>query len=209
VEPLQPGKAVLGRASAQDFDWKGQVIKDGVALWPIGVDTAKTVIQKRLGLARPGPGYMHFPLGLPDDYYKQLTAERHVKRWVRGYERMVWEKDAGARNEALDTEVYAYAAAMRAGVTRANWDKLEAYFKGTGDLFVAAKNSVTRANGEPSPEDMGTPEKPGTGSAETGGGGEVSAPSSAASALPVPPPPAAPAPRNNWVAPRRDWLKKH
>jgi phage terminase large subunit GpA-like protein len=33
---------------------------------------------------------------------------------------------SGARNEALDGFVYAYAAALRLGLTRANWEKLEA-----------------------------------------------------------------------------------
>jgi hypothetical protein len=66
---------------------------------------------------------MHFPLGLPDEYYKGLTAERLVSRYHRGFLTRVWEKDAAERNEPLDLEVYAYAAAIYAGVTRVNWDR--------------------------------------------------------------------------------------
>jgi phage terminase large subunit GpA-like protein len=132
------GKAILGKPSKQDIDWRGQVIKDGIDLWPIGVDSAKSLVLSRLGIEKPGPQYMHFPLGLPDSYYKGLTAERKTRKLIHGYEKWVWEKESGVANEPFDLEGYAYAAAIRAGVTRANWDKLEAFFRGTGDLFVAA-----------------------------------------------------------------------
>lgn len=134
------GKAVLGRPRAQDVNHRGQVIKDGVELWPIGTDTAKSRIYARLRIDTPGPGCLHFPLGLPDEYYQQLTAERLVTKYHHGYVKRVWEKDAGARNEALDLEVYAYAAALYAGLTRVNWDKVEAALRATaGDLFVDAE----------------------------------------------------------------------
>jgi phage terminase large subunit GpA-like protein len=88
---------------------------------------------------------MHFPLGLPDEYYKGLTAERLVSRYHRGFLTRVWEKDAAERNEPLDLEVYAYAAAIYAGVTRVNWDRLEAALRATaGDLFVDAENKKSR-----------------------------------------------------------------
>jgi phage terminase large subunit GpA-like protein len=143
----QAGKTILGRPTKQDYDHKGEKIPNGIDLWPIGADTAKTKIYARLKIEKPGPGCMHFPLGLPDEYYQQLTAERLVKKYHRGYVKHVWEKDAGERNEALDLEVYAYAAAIRAGVTRAPWDRIEATLRATaGDLFVdAAKKEGTAA----------------------------------------------------------------
>lgn len=135
----QAGKSILGRPSAQDVDHNGQRVPGGVQLWPVGSDTAKSKIYARLKITTPGPGCMHFPIGLPDEYFKQLTAERLTTRYVRGYLKRVWEKDAGERNEALDLEVYAYAAAIYAGVTRANWDRIEATLKATAqDLFVRA-----------------------------------------------------------------------
>lgn len=146
----RPGKAILGRPSDQDITHHGQIIKSGVKLWPLGVDTAKSRIYARLALVdeaskQPsGPGSMHFPLGLPDEYWDQLTAERLVTRYHHGYARQVWEKDAGARNEALDLEVYAYAAALHAGIARINWDRVEAALRATaGDLFVAAETNGT------------------------------------------------------------------
>jgi phage terminase large subunit GpA-like protein len=135
----EQGKTILGRPKKQDVDHRGKILKAGVELWPVGTDTAKAKIYARLKITEPGPGRMHFPGGLPDEYYTQLTAERLVSRYHKGYLKTGWEKDAGARNEALDLEVYAYAAAIFAGLTRVNWDRLEASLRATaGDLFVTA-----------------------------------------------------------------------
>lgn len=154
----QQGKAILGRKTKQDVDHHGHVIKDGVDLYPVGVDTGKTLVQKRLGIELAGPGCVHFPLGLPDEFFAQLTAERQVPKYVKGYLRVVWEKDSGARNEAFDLMVYAYAAAIKAGLTRVNWDRMEAMFKATGDLFTApavqqhhAESARTGEPGKPGP----------------------------------------------------------
>jgi phage terminase large subunit GpA-like protein len=163
----RPGKAILGRPSDQDITHHGQIIKSGVKLWPLGVDTAKSRIYSRLALVdevtkqAAGPGAMHFPLGLPDEYWDQLTAERLVTRYHHGYAKQVWEKDAGARNEALDIEVYAYAAALHAGVQRVNWDRVEAALRATaGDLFVAAEARDNQASGTEPPAVEKTPPAP-------------------------------------------------
>jgi phage terminase large subunit GpA-like protein len=145
----QAGKSILGRPTEQDIDHHGQKIPNGIRLWPVGADTAKSKIYARLKIEKPGPGCMHFPLGLPDEYFQQLTAERQVTKYVNGYPKRTWEKDAATRNEALDLEVYAYAAAIYAGVTRANWDRIEAGLRLTaGDLFVQAQGKEEAAAGE-------------------------------------------------------------
>lgn len=120
----QMGRPVVSRPSAQDVHYKGTVIKGGVQLWPCGVDTAKRQIYHRLKLKEPGPGYMHFPIGLDDEYYQQLTAEKLVTRYKQGvpYTEFVQTRD---RNEGIDCEVYAYAAAIRAGMGRFDWARLE------------------------------------------------------------------------------------
>lgn len=133
------GKPVIGRPTDQDVSWRGKTIKRGVKLWPVGSDTAKAVLYSRLKLEAPGPGYVHLPSGLPDEEFEQLTAERLVTRYVRGYAKREWIKDAGRRNEALDCWVYAYACALRFGISRMNWARLRAIFDaGQKDLFVAA-----------------------------------------------------------------------
>jgi phage terminase large subunit GpA-like protein len=147
------GKAILGRPTPQDVTHRGVTVKKGVSLWPIGADTAKARIYARMKTTLPGPGCMHWPAGLPDEYFKGLTAERLIKRYHKGYARMSWEKDAGARNEPLDLEVYAYAAALYAGIARVNWDKLEATMRSAaGDLFVAA--AATGTAPEAAPEEV-------------------------------------------------------
>lgn len=109
------GRPVVGRPTEQDVTWQGETIKGGVQLWPIGTDTAKSVIYGRLRQLIPGPGYMHFPIGLPDDFYMQLTAEKLQTKYVKGYPKLEWVL-VRRRNEALDCTVYSYAAALRAGI---------------------------------------------------------------------------------------------
>jgi phage terminase large subunit GpA-like protein len=127
----QSGKPVLGKPTDVDVTYKGMRIKRGAKVWPIGVDTAKSLIYGRLRLtkaAESGPGVMHFSRDLPAEYYEQLTAERLVTRYHKGHPRLEWVKPNGRRNEALDCEVYAYAAAIYLGVSRwknADWDRLE------------------------------------------------------------------------------------
>lgn len=137
----RPGKAILGRPSDQDVTHKGHVIKNGVKMWPIGTDTGKARLFARMKITEPGPGCMHFPLGLADEYWDGLTAERLVTRYHKGFQKQSWEKDAGARNEPLDIKLGCYAAALYAGIQRINWDRLESTLRAAaGDLFVAADN---------------------------------------------------------------------
>ena len=80
-----------------------------IKLFPIGVDTAKDVLFSRMRIAEPGPGYMHFPLSRSDEYFRQLTAEKLVTRYHKGFARREWVK-IRPRNEALDVRVYAMGA---------------------------------------------------------------------------------------------------
>jgi phage terminase large subunit GpA-like protein len=80
-----------------------------IKLFPIGVDTAKDVLFSRMRITEPGPGYMHFPLSRSDEYFRQLTAEKLVTRYHKGFARREWVK-IRPRNEALDVRVYAMAA---------------------------------------------------------------------------------------------------
>lgn len=79
-------------------------------LYMVGVDAAKEVIMARLAIEEPGPGCCHFPVDRDLDYFKMLTAERSVRKFVKGVAVREWTKAAFARNEALDCRVYALAA---------------------------------------------------------------------------------------------------
>ena len=106
----QPGKVILGKPTKQDINIRQQTIKRGVSLWPVGTDTAKATIYGRLRNTESGPGTYHWPVGLPVDYWQQLTAEKQITKVVNGFAKRVWVKKAGDRNEALDCEVYSLAA---------------------------------------------------------------------------------------------------
>jgi len=114
---------VLGKPTWQDVTYEGQKYPSGAQLWPIGTDTAKATIYSRLNLEKPGPGYFHFPIGVGDDYFQQLTAEKLMTKYLRGYPKPEWTK-IRERNEALDGEVMAYAAAIRAGLIHTDWAAL-------------------------------------------------------------------------------------
>ncbi len=118
----QPGKPVIGRPTKQDVMWNGEKIENGVQLWPVGSDTVKSTIYGRLKQAGPGPRTYHWPIGLEDEYYLQLTAEKQITRYVKGFPKMEWVK-VRERNDVLDAEVYCYAAAIRAGMAIIDWDK--------------------------------------------------------------------------------------
>jgi phage terminase large subunit GpA-like protein len=122
----QSGKAVLGKPSDQDVNWRGVKVKKGVKLWPIGTDTAKAEIYGRLRTTMPGPGYVHLSKHLPPEVFEQITAERLVTKYVKGHPKLEWMKPAGRRNEALDCSVYALAAAHFVGLDRwkeGDWQK--------------------------------------------------------------------------------------
>ena len=78
-------------------------------LFPVGVDTAKELIYSRLKITEPGPGFCHFPEDREDEYFRQLTAEKIITKYVQGRTKRAWVKTR-TRNEALDVRVYALAA---------------------------------------------------------------------------------------------------
>lgn len=78
--------------------------KIGASLYTIGVDGAKSTVYGLLKNTAPGPGYCHFPTGLPSEYYLGLTAEKLVKTKINGRIEHRWKK-IRERNEPLDLRV--------------------------------------------------------------------------------------------------------
>lgn len=106
--------AIKGREGAIPI-WprqKSKSKKTPTDLYILGVDTAKDVIFGRLKIAKPGPGYIHFPAGeqFGATYFKQLTSEQVEIRKHEGRPYRVWVLPPKRTNEALDTFVYAMAA---------------------------------------------------------------------------------------------------
>ena len=81
-----------------------------VKLFTIGTDTAKDRIFARMKIPAPGPGYMHLPDWIEEEYLEQLTSEKAVRRYKRGRGAVREYIKTRERNEALDLEVYAMAA---------------------------------------------------------------------------------------------------
>jgi phage terminase large subunit GpA-like protein len=81
-----------------------------VPLFVLCVDTGKDIVMARMQARLPGPGYMHLPEWPDDEYLAQLTAERAVRKYVKGRGAVrEWVK-LRERNEAFDLEVYCLAA---------------------------------------------------------------------------------------------------
>jgi len=87
--------------------------KGKINLYIVGVDAAKDVITarfKKAGAGASGVGATHFHIARDREYFEQLTSERKVTRFYKGFKKISWEKGDHSRNEALDCRVYAYAA---------------------------------------------------------------------------------------------------
>lgn len=143
----RPGLPIKGRASMQDVNWRGRVLKNGVKLWIVGTDTAKDLLHNRMKLEQPGPGYMHLSRELPPSFFAGITIEQRVQvRTSRGVEYR-WVNPAHGRNEPLDCTVMAQFAAYALDLHRntdAMWSRLEAAVQPpTGDLFAMPPAIVT------------------------------------------------------------------
>lgn len=123
----KPSRPILaGRPQPQDVNWRGRTIKNGVLLWMIGTDTAKSLLLNRLkndAEVDPAARQVRFSVDLTEDFFLGLTAETFDP------ERNKWVKLRNRRNEPLDTWVYGTAAAYHPEVrvnakTARDWDHL-------------------------------------------------------------------------------------
>lgn len=101
-----PGLPIVGPPNRK----RSGKTKRPVDLYIVGTNNAKAVVMKRFKIAEPGAGYCHFPTGRNDDYYRQLSAEKAITKFVKGFPVIEWIKPKERRNEALDCRVYAFAA---------------------------------------------------------------------------------------------------
>tara|TARA_R110000824_G_scaffold44389_1_gene129140 strand:+ start:1695 stop:3488 length:1794 start_codon:yes stop_codon:yes gene_type:complete len=99
------GASVAGKPIVSKPSYVG---KTQTALYTVGTDTAKENIFARLN-AEDGHETLHFPMDLEEEYFKQLTAEKRITKWIRGRKTLAW-KQIRPRNEALDVTVYNFAA---------------------------------------------------------------------------------------------------
>jgi phage terminase large subunit GpA-like protein len=126
--------------------------KLGVRQFMIGTDTAKKTIFNRLNIVEFGPGYMHFPKGTTEEYFKQLAlSEKLVNVYQKGVVvRKNWVKQR-ARNEALDLEGYCLSALEYANIK--NWDILKQMLQNTAE--EKKKNAVNQDEEGPKENNSG------------------------------------------------------
>jgi len=122
-----------------DATVNGRKLKRGARLWTVTTATFKAETYRYLRIERPSnedralgvadpAGTIHLPDWADSEWLKQLVAEQLVTvRNKRGFARQEWQK-LRERNEALDTRVYARAAAWILGADRFDermWRQLE------------------------------------------------------------------------------------
>lgn len=117
VEPRQNLRDRVYAIKGVDHHTKPLLVQEGttkrshVKLFTVATFSAKERIIARMGIFKPGPGYMHLPTWTTDDYIAQLTSEKKVRTRDKKTRVTKWKWiKTQARNEALDLEVYQLAA---------------------------------------------------------------------------------------------------
>lgn len=119
---------VLGKGKMADVDWRGRLDKRGVLTYQVGTVAAKHWLYGRLSTDAEKDSdtrVTHFSDELDPSFFAGLVSETYNPAKNR------FEKRRGARNEPLDTWVYAYAAAHHPELrlhrhTRADWERVAA-----------------------------------------------------------------------------------
>ncbi|MBI1366869.1 MAG: terminase [Alphaproteobacteria bacterium] len=91
----------------------------------VGVSAMKASLYRQLEKTDvTDRGFCGYPDGLDDEFFKQLCSEKRVQKKQRnGYIVVEWQKLPDTRNEVLDTEIYAEAAAYRLGYKEFSTDR--------------------------------------------------------------------------------------
>lgn len=114
----------------------------GNRFFHVGVSGLKATLYEFLKRLDPlSRGFVSFAKGLGPEYFQQLTAERRTLVTTRGgYQEYRWVKPPDRANEALDTAVYAEAAATLKGWTR--WDEA------AWDILIAERDTPPEPAGQ-------------------------------------------------------------
>jgi phage terminase large subunit GpA-like protein len=121
---------LIRRVKREHNNKTGKPLKYSKRFYNFNAGSLKMALYRNLAKLDPMErGYVGFPTGLEDEYFRQLTAERRVpKKKKDGFVEYKWEKDPTQANEMLDTMNQAEAAAILFGVRNLPdkiWDRLE------------------------------------------------------------------------------------
>lgn len=161
VKGTNKTSAPLGAVTHEDVTVQGKKKRRGFMVWPVGSSFCKSELygflrkdkptDEQLEAGEPYPsGYCHYPK-YPEEFFKQLTAERLVTvKDRRGFPYREWRK-LRERNEVLDCRVYARAAASSVGIDRFTekaWEKMERMM---GKSLPSGKKSTVQKKDVASP----------------------------------------------------------
>ena len=127
------GKPIWERSKAK--------LKGGVKLFLVGADTAKNMVLQRLKVKVPGPGFIHLPVTLDENYFDMLLCERIMIEYNKaGFATRKFHKPDKANNEAIDTAGYNFAArrSLNIDVTRrlAEFQRVEQSTASAGEALA-------------------------------------------------------------------------
>lgn len=145
IKGSDTGVALLGQPTTADVMMSGQRVRRGVKVWPVNVSMAKSELYGQL---QQSEVMVHYP-EMPEEWYRQLTAEQFMTKTVKGFAKGEWVKTR-ERNEALDTANYARAAAAHVGLDRLadhGWETIE-------------RQLYTKAEPEPPPRPRSSDDPP-------------------------------------------------
>lgn len=138
---------IFGRPSDVELNHNGERIKNVTKIWIIGVNIVKGELYSWLKLDVPTPGsdatgYCHFPQ-YDESYFEGLCSEQLVEVTDKnGKTSYVWQKKI-ARNEPLDTRVYARVGASMLGLDRYTKEELIEMFDVNGVYVTNNDNNDT------------------------------------------------------------------
>jgi len=121
---------LLARVKKERNQRTGKLLKYAKRFFNFGTSVLKMALYRNLAKEdQLAQGFVAFPRGLDDEYFRQLTAERRPPEKRHGFLVYRWTKDETQANEGLDTMLQAEAAAIKYGVRglpEAIWARFEA-----------------------------------------------------------------------------------
>lgn len=107
----------IARVKKERNDRTGKLLKWAGRFFNFGASVLKMALYRDLAKDDPlSKGFVSFPRGLEEEYFRQLTSEFRKAKRRNGFDVYRWEKDPGQANEALDTMNQAETAANNFGI---------------------------------------------------------------------------------------------
>jgi len=130
------GRPIISQSIAKSKKNKNRKVD----LYIVGVDDAKLLLASRLRISDVGSGYCHFPLERNEEYFAQLTAEKMITKFRRGFPIREWVKTR-PRNEATDCRVYSHAGVK---LLNPNWQALVERLEPKEEAVPAPEETVSQ-----------------------------------------------------------------